>query len=241
MSPASLQALLGPGFVGDTQYWLKRLYWKFTYNNVNHIPVYFDLYYVRARRDIANITDQTFINMANDDVSVSPTSVYQPIQIPYTSPFTSDTWRKNWKIISHKRRLLLPMRPKTFYVKIKKSYLNRAICQETEGSTSYFSRRGDVMVHCRFTGIPVNYQPATESFQGVILGPIAVRGVLQQYASYYVMDDVTPTSIITQDYNLTLDAQNLALMPTYTQATTAMSVADDYPAGVTFVSEAPPS
>lgn len=233
-----MQTLLGTTFTGDIQFWLKRYYWQMTFTNVNHIPVMMEIYKFRMRRDLSS--NETVSGILNASVNTNQGGSYAPLELPGISPFTGDDARKTFKILSKRRKVLQPMRQARVFVSMQRSWLRKAISADVEGSAQYNARKGSTLALVRFYGVPVNYEDtAAGSVQGTALGPIFVRGTYLRYASYYRMDDVTPTSDVTIPFTIPLPANNVAFHPAYTNTVTLQDMIGTpsplYPASREFV------
>lgn len=233
---ASLSTILGTGFVTDVQFWLKRYYYDITVANVNHLPVYMEVTWLRARKDIT--ANQTFAGIINDDV-ISNVSAYTASETPYCSPFTGDTFRRNYKILKSRTTLLRPLRPRRLIIKVQKKYLRKAITFDVEGDPNFTARAGDILLFIRYYGIPVNL--TNTSFTGATaIGPVYIRQIVRRYCSWYNMNDIEPTSTITNNIPTTLGTDNAAFSPSYTVAVKPSETITNYPSGRQWVwSQAP--
>lgn len=213
--PSQLNTII-PGFSGSstTQFWLKRLYYKLTLNNVGAVPYFLEHYIIYTRNDtISGSTD--FVQLLTQDVTWAGNATFPAYRVAYASPFTGDTFRKSFKVLHHRRCLMRPNQPRTFTMKCQKNYLNKAISQEWEGDTNFSQRKGNILHFFRYYGVVSNCINSTGS--GVSsLGPVVQRGIIKTYLSYYRMDDVLPQSSIVSTLPLTLNGNNTAFMPVYT-------------------------
>lgn len=204
-----------PDFDGTTQFYLKRLYTSATYTNVNHIPCVIEYNKMVCRRDLTTADNVT--SFMNQDVQTN-TTVFLSANTPWLSPFTGDTFRKSFKLITRKRMILTPGKCKTFHMGVQKNYLRKAISGEDEGSATYGLRKGNLIYLFRFYGMPVNYSDGSSINSQTCLGPVNVRGLSHDYCSYYRMDDVEPTSTIGWTERQGIITSNIALLPSYTIA-----------------------
>lgn len=199
-----------PGFAlaenQDVQWWFKRLYRTATISNVGSFPVYMTVAKVRARRDqIPSLVNR----MEIDGVG---------LDIPYTSPFTGDQFRKNYKLLSLKSYTLNSGRMKRFSCGSWYTRRGRPITQEVEGEETYYARRGNTYLFIKFHGMPLN---GNDNEGNLAYSPIIIRGVVSSYFSWYRLDDVEATSTVTNNIPAILTTVNTRTNPTYTNAVTS--------------------
>lgn len=216
-SPADLNNLLNvqSTWTGSTQAWLKRYYRKVTYFNVNHIPVICEVTKLRARRDL--ISSEALIGIMNQNITTNQTD-YPVSNTPWVSPWTGDTFRKSYKIISYKHYTLRPNYPRSFILPVQRNYLGKAISALDEGDTNYTIRLGNLVYVFRFYGVPINYtNTGTPPISNAtVLSPLFIRGIVRTYCSYYMMDDTTPNSYINVTIPTVSAGTNIALNPSHT-------------------------
>lgn len=228
--PSSLNTYI-PGFSGsgDLQHYLKRMYQTVTLNNTASFPLHVDIYKLYCRRDAS----QTLDFLIDVDVTSSTTSTWNLRTLQYAPISLGNEFRRTWKILSKKRKILNPMRPWTFKAGIQKGYLRHPITSELEGNNVYWARKGAIVTYLKIHGVPCNYDNYgnTPYFTNGI-SPMRLRGVISTYASWYTMADATPTSSVTQSIGTTnsIPFSMVAYNPSYVNAVNTATV--DYQNGV---------
>lgn len=202
-SPGNLRARI-PALLDspDLQFYVKRMYTRNTFTNVSLQNVMVDITKLYARRDIR--ADVTLAEICNDEV-VGTSAVTVPlIQMPYVSFTVGDTFRKTFKVLSHKQRILKPLSTVTIKDRIQKSYLRKPINQDVEADTQYSTRRGNILTIVRFYGTPTNWTNSVGVGTNITgLTPVIIRGIQNTYTSYYRMDDAEPTALFTNNAGFT--------------------------------------
>lgn len=197
----------------DTQYWLKRLYTKNTYTNTGLQPIIMETWTIYCRTDLRD--GETIVSIANEGVQgVTTTSI---VHMPYTSFAIGDSFRKHFKVMKVKRRILKPLQVKTVTNKVCKKYLRKPISRRVEGDSDYTHREGNIITLVRFYGIPTNWTNAANiGTNETGMSYVQVRGIQHRYLSYYRMDDVTPTTGVASNADFSVAGYaNLAWIPTY--------------------------
>lgn len=214
-SPADLLSNI-PAMVDtdDLQFYIKRLYSKSTFTNVSLHGVMMEVTTLVARNDIR--VGQTINSIASTDVT-GYTNGLGALQVPYASWALSDSFKKNFKILASKKRILKPGQLKTVTCKVQKSYLRKPVSANVEGdSIGYNYREGNIIKVVRFYGLPTNWLSSGID-NGVGLTPVVVRAIQTRYASYYRMDDAKPDAQIAYPNQFTTSSasNNATWNPTY--------------------------
>jgi len=206
-APATLRNLLTTWSSTD-QYYIKRLYNTVYYTNVCLMPVMVDIWHLKLRKD--------------NDIDVLPSmAVGAPNPLsPYQSPMTGDLFRRQYKILKHKSKILYPQKLLRLTIKSSIPYRKAGLISSTmDGDLSYVHRANNKILMVSFSGIPINgVLAATPATDGTVISPFMVRGLVHQYISYYSLNDIQPTSsTIGTGLPLSYVEANTATNPTYAQ------------------------
>lgn len=204
-TPITLTAHLNSAyFDGDNQVFLKRNYSTQYLTNNSQFDIICETWWLRARRD-------TVLSLNAIIAEDAP-----PGNLPYISPTTGDNFRKIFKIIKSKTRVMRPAR--VYKTRTGSGLLNKKITKDVDGDTTYTYRKGNIILFQRFYGVPVTFIDSTNpTIPNTCLGPMIVRGVFHDYVSYYTMDTTQPNTSATTEIPQTIGAlaNNNALLPTY--------------------------
>ncbi|QDJ95258.1 capsid protein [Capybara virus 26_cap1_2125] len=182
---ASGGMLNGLSVAPETQVYVKRCYGRAIISNNGIFPIMCESYLFKARFDLSNSLTVNGV-MSQDGPNITD---------PYVSPTTGDNFRKTFKILSSRTRILNPGKTYTFKVPSQYSNATKYIMGDIEGNFANFNyRKGNIIRYLRFYGVPVLYGPTPDAVPGTILSSIAVTGIFKGYVSYYTMDDATADS-----------------------------------------------
>lgn len=192
-NPGALGTII-PGFSGGPireQVYIKRLYRRVMYMNTGQFPVMFEITHLVARKDIileGGATSSTVWAIASaDGVNNS---------IPYVSPFTGNTFLKQFKIIRQRRKIVYPSRAIKWNVTGCYAGRTRPIARNVEGDTRFAFRKYNRLVMVRVYGTPISYVSTDGSVATTMLGPYTVNGIDREYVSWYDLDDTEPTNTL---------------------------------------------
>lgn len=180
---------------GNVQTYVKRCMVQRWMTNCGDTPFYCRRIWVRARKDrgyddSTGTTPDGLLRWVMSDNTTDSTSY----AVPFQSPTTSTTFRKEFKILRQKFGLVRP--GKVLKLSCARKYGNRPLTYDTDGNgQTYGWRRGNRFLLMFFHGIPVLDVTRTV----VQLSDYTVSTVETHYISYYNMDDVTSDSTYTSD------------------------------------------
>lgn len=181
--------MLGLTPESNVQVWLKRAYENTTYWNVGQWNLILE--------------EWTYIARLDQIIGVDATLASDLFPSVWASPHTGDDFRNQYKIIGRRKRVIKPTQSFSITTSVQRSWLRKPISADVEGNNTFWCRKGATVKHIRITGAPNIITPETTPFEdGTSWGPIMIRGVRKRYVSYYRMDDVDPTSTITNDTEL---------------------------------------
>jgi len=151
----------------------------------------FEITRVMARKDIiiqGGATSSTVWAIASEDgVNNS---------IPYVSPFTGNTFLKQFKILGSRRKYVYPGRIVKFKVTGCYNGRTRPISRNVEGDVSFAFRKYNRFLMVRVYGTPLSYVSTDGLTQTTMLSPYTINGIDREYCSYYRMDDIQPTNTL---------------------------------------------
>lgn len=191
--PVTLNYFLMYGESYDNrEYYVKRMYDVHTLTNHTPAPCYVEIIYLMARASMplngsyTDLATTVYVSMSQD---VEGATDY-PL-VPYLSPLVSPFFRKNFKIVKRKVRLLQPGIPRNFKLQCSKAILNKPIMKSVEGdNANWVIRKGNRIMAIRVYGCPAPAIINTSSFQNeTTLTSFTVSHMRRRYASWYNMDE----------------------------------------------------
>lgn len=197
----------------DTQWYIKRLYRTVRWVNTGQFPVIWETYKIYVRKDIILVgtaaADDPWEIAEDDGVSAT---------IPYVSPFTGNTFQKQFKILSSRRKMIQPGASIKFKTYSRYNGATRPINRAVEGDVRFSYRKGNRLTMCRVYGTPISYVPTSGPVTepDTILSPIQMNGVDTEYVSWYRLDDVLPTSYVVNNLYTTVPGVHNGISATRT-------------------------
>lgn len=190
-SPQILGVVMPSLTTDDQQTYLKRLYVKTTWYNRGPLPCKVRHVWVRCRRDISSDTgtDGT-VALAVIMAKNAPSAA----NVAYVSNTTGEEFHRFFKILKTTDRIRRPGRAWTTKVKSSISRSRPVTWSNNGNTTLYHFRKGNKLLITWITGMPFPREDEPLSVQ--CTGPYDVVAVDHHYCSFYNLDDVTPTSIV---------------------------------------------
>lgn len=189
----------------DDDIYVKRAYRKIYLTNVGNMPNFYEVTWLRVRKDITS--SKSFNSILTDG---APLPNY-----PFVSPFTSKELQSVFKITKSKTRLVQPMKMIKFT--LQQYFGTRKLIGSTDRDESWTARRGNVYCYVRIWGVPLTSGLASPN--GTILSGVESTCVGKDYLSYYKMNDVDPDSVV-----LSTLPQSVTVVPSKDMNSTVVGV-----------------
>lgn len=197
------------GFVGDDEIYLKRLYTNITMSNCGSHPCMLEAIWLRARNDVTS----TVLQVMTQD--------YNGYDIPYVSPLAGHDLQKQFKILRKKKIVLKPGKPYKFACKSIYPRLNKSITRDVEGSDAYSHKKYNSILVFRAYGMPIAAHENGSTLNDTTLGPFSIRGIINSYASWTIMNDARPNTVALSSLGSVQPYDNRAHNPTLYNAVQA--------------------
>jgi len=168
-----------------TEVYIKKFLGKMMYFNHCNYPCWLEYTYLRSRVDIP--AGSTLEQLMSADGPLP--------YLAYISPFTGNSFQKQFKILKTRKKLIQP--GKFCTVKFKKTFYPKAYTGAVQGNTAkWFALEGNLFLYIRAYGYPLLGHDTGDNHDFSLLGKIELSRLALSYISYYVMDDVRPDSTV---------------------------------------------
>lgn len=232
-SPASLNTFLASQIPATEQFYIKRCYQKYFYQNNGTFPTYVQAWWFKCKKDIPS---------SKSVQSILSLDAVQP-GYAFMSITTGEEARAMFKITKTKSKVLYPGKVMKFTV--SRYFGTRKVLQEVDMDTSFSYRRGNRILLLKWSGLPQRYTtedgPPPAVYAGTCLSPMQVNGVGHSYISYYKMNDITVDNFVGNyiPTDLPISGNNIALIGSNYHANTTTLPVDQQPVDVANLETAP--